>query len=52
MEETKEVKVNKPDYKGYIEVAGWLKENSAGLKFITLKFSQYCDLYESSKRVE
>jgi hypothetical protein len=46
VEETKEVKVNKPDYKGFIEVAGWLKTAENGNKFITIKISQYCELYQ------
>jgi hypothetical protein len=37
-----------PDYKGFINVAGWVKVNSNGVKFITIKLSQYCDLYETA----
>ena len=37
-----------PDYKGFINVAGWVKVNSNGVKFLTIKLSQYCDLYETA----
>jgi hypothetical protein len=45
---SKESKTSKPDYKGFLEVAGWIKENSNGVKFITLKISQYCDIFETA----
>ena len=43
-------KGNKPDYKGYIEVAGWVKTSQAGKKFICLKIGQYCNLYKSDSK--
>ncbi len=48
---SKESKTSKPDYKGFLEIAGWLKQTDKGIKFITLKISQYCDLYETNPKI-
>ena len=37
-----------PDYIGNLHIAGWCKVNPAGVKVITLKISQYCDLYKTA----
>ena len=48
MEEETEENKKSPDYIGNLHIAGWCKVNPAGVKVITLKISQYCDLYKTA----
>jgi uncharacterized protein (DUF736 family) len=41
-------KKNKPSWRGVIDVAGWIKKDKNGKDYLSLKISQYCNLFKNN----
>lgn len=37
----------KPDYKGKIEIAGWVKKDKNGKEYISVKIGSYANLFRN-----
>ena len=53
--DTKEIKEEetkkRPDWIGSLDVAGWIKKDKNGKEFISLKISQYCNLFSNTNKL-
>lgn len=44
-----ETKNPKPDYTGNLQVAGWIKKDKNGNEYISVKISQFVNLFTAKK---